>query len=636
MVIGNFRLNIFITFFVFLSITFISVGYAALNTELTISGEVVVMPDYEYGITNIEIVEFIDGAYETYNSTFTNNMTELNVSLPNNTSRAVFKVSFNNKNATNLYLENIIVHTNTNVDINWSLNNITESTVIPIGSSSFEIELFYDNNTSVGEEIELSLEYVFSQSYLYKESILNGSHPVIADGMVPVTFDNLGNVYKADVGSEWYDYESNRWANVVLLDEVSRSSYMNAGSGTLINGSDIVGYFVWIPRYEYNLVESSKDITINFISKYDRIASSNYRIHPSFVDGSNSNYMNGEWDEEIAGFWVSKFPAGYQGNAITNNNGTLSTTLSNSGDTIVYSDVFYSNDSPKSINVFGQNLAASGYRNEKISYPVFNPLTYSYNNISFGDIYTITQSIDSATDFYGLTDNTIDSHMVKNSEWGALAYLTWSSYGTNKIEPNMNNYYTSHNSPFRGNVTGVYTNASTASSTANLSAMNVYYTSIGLRGSSTLNITGVYDMVGGMTERVAAYIARGASIMTENGASFVYPSMNANGYLTLSTKYVTVYPFASNYATTSSYTTYTSLSNSLYNYGYGDAILEVSASSSNTGTWNSDRSAYTSYFFIRSLYYGMGANSGIFAFDLTDGQPWNWDGYRTILTPLTN
>ena len=143
-----------------------------------------------------------------------------------------------------------------------------------------------------------------------------------------------------------------------------------------------------------------------------------YVVHPAFRDGTSNKFMNGEWDEEVSGFWVAKYEAGYQANTITDIDGTLSTTISNSEDEVKYSNLKYTSYYRSYItNPLGQDLSSSNYSNQSLSYPVFRPLAYSYNNICIGDSYVLSKSIDTANSFYGLDASTTDSHMMKNSEW---------------------------------------------------------------------------------------------------------------------------------------------------------------------------------------------------------------------------
>ena len=265
--------------------------------------------------------------------------------------------------------------------------------------------------------------------------------PELFDGMTAVYWDDSGNeIELTENNSEeewnnWYDYTgeagTNKWANAVTKD----------------SSGNITGYWVWIPRFAYKIEDKlftatdsgqGGTISIKFLQdttdnddtgtsigrefKYSGNAMTDYVIHPAFTDGTSNNFKNGEWDKEISGFWVAKYEAGYQANTITDDNGTLSTTISNSGDTVVYSDLKYTSYE-RSTNLLGQDLSRTGYSNQSLSYPVFRPLTYSYNVIAIGDSYVLSKAIDTANSFYGLDASKTDSHMMKNSEWRSSSIL---------------------------------------------------------------------------------------------------------------------------------------------------------------------------------------------------------------------
>lgn len=450
-------------------------------------------------------------------------------------------------------------------------------------------------------------------------------------GLIPIKFEENGNINElTDLGTEWFDYNtesdgSSKWANAVTKDDKG----------------NITGFFVWIPRYEYQITNTvdtegtGKVINIKFIPLSQTSPDEGYIIHPAFTDGTHNDFKNGEWDKEISGFWVAKFPAGYQANTITDNKGTLSTTLSNSGDTIIRSGKTYSY-TKKTISI----VDLSGYTTStEMSWPVFKPLTYAYNQISIGDSYTLSREISKGTNFYGLT-NTTDSHMLKNSEWGAVSYLTQSNYGRHGTEPNINNYYTNYgwNSPYRYLITGLYANGKTNSGTITLN--NPYYNNIGVKGSSTGNITGVYDLNGCVFERTAGYITNGDGNL-ENGSTFVEKgsgNADSDGYKTLSKKYATVYPYNSNLSSDTSannWTVYKNLSDSYSdkNFGYGDAILETSTTSTGN-SWHGDYlnlANNTASFFRRGGHYGCKTNAGIFAVYSSNGTPVHNDGFRVVL-----
>ena len=131
--------------------------------------------------------------------------------------------------------------------------------------------------------------------------------------------------------------------------------------------------------------------------------------------------------------------------------------------------------------------------------------------------------------------------------------------------------------------------------------MYAYNTTNGMKASTTRNITGVYDLSGGLYEKSAGYILNGSDYLYKDGTSGSgYSSgnlmgatskANPNGYQTLSTRYYTVYPYdSSSDSSLNNYNTYKGLLTSTY--GYGDAILETSSSGSDSNSWNNDYSYF--------------------------------------------
>ena len=464
--------------------------------------------------------------------------------------------------------------------------------------------------------------------------------PQLMEGMTGIYWDESGNEVEVTVDNQdnWYDYSKQEWANAVTKDS---------------NGN-ITGYWVWIPRYAYKIetnryTSTAGKISVKFLQGTTNKDESNaeistaypettgatmsaYVVHPSFINGTLNHYMNGEWDKEISGYWVAKYPAGFQANTITNNNGTLSTTISNSSDTVVYSNKNYTSyNANMTTNALSQNLTSSGYSSQKLSYPVFKPLTYAYNNISTGDAYTISKEIASASSFYGLNSTKTDSHQMKNSEWGAVAYLTQSSYGRNGTEISLNNYYTTESSPWRTAITGMCIDGTSGSKSTTLG--NAYNTTVGVKGSSTANVTGIYDLNGCVWERTAAYISNGNASLSSYGKSYANTTANANGYQTLSTKWATVYPYnSSSDSYTNNYSVYSGKKSTTY--GFGDAVLETSTTDSGSPSWNGDCSDFpgpSSPFFGRGGCYGDTSLTGLFAFDDTIGGPYYDAGFRSVL-----
>ena len=439
--------------------------------------------------------------------------------------------------------------------------------------------------------------------------------PKLATGMTAVYWNESGQEIELTSSSsksewnKWYSYTAqtgstatpgsgtSKWANAVTKDE---------------NGN-ITGYWVWIPRYEYKLTapasgESAGKIDVKFISTEKKTpSSSEYKIHPVFTNDTDK----GGWDSELPGFWIAKYPAGYQKNTVN-----ASGTIQNVGDTLVLSTLKYT-DSSYTTNALGQNVRSTS---TAISYPVFKPLTYVYNCINIDSMFRISQDIKNATAFYGLTTST-DSHLMKNSEWGAVAYLAWSQYGRNATEPNINNVSVNNSSKYIYAVTGMAASGVDTSTSSGFTG-NIYSTAVGQQGSTTGNITGVYDMNGCVWEYVAAYIknSQGATNRSTYGASLVASNVNP--------KHITIYPHDSsdgydkNWAKNDVATR------------YGDAMKEVATGAAGSYAWNKDNSYYPKNgepFSMRGGSDYSGAGAGVFAFEDDSGSANSSIGFRVCL-----
>ena len=187
--------------------------------------------------------------------------------------------------------------------------------------------------------------------------------------------------------------------------------------------------------------------------------------------------------------------------------------------------------------------------------------------------------------------------MMKNDEWGAVAYLSKSKYGKQNEEVDIN----SDSSYYTGGGSG-----------------NAYVTNVGQ--STTGTVHGVYDMSGGAWEYVAAYVNNGNSNLTNYGSSLV------NG----DAKTKNVYSKGSSDSRDNNYSA---------NSGkYGDAVYETSANgNSSSSSWYGDYSyfPYTSYpFFYRGGFYYDGTTAGVFYFNGSSGNSYSNYSFRPVLVAL--
>ena len=449
--------------------------------------------------------------------------------------------------------------------------------------------------------------------------------PKLATGMTAVYWNENGqeveltSLSSNNEWKKWYSYTAqtgatatagsgtSKWANAVTKDE---------------NGN-ITGYWVWIPRYEYKLTAPASGakagtIDINFIPTETRTpSSSEYKIHPVFTNDINK----GGWDSELPGFWIAKYPAGYQKNTV-NESGNIV----NGSDTVVYSNLKYTNPANPYTNALGQNMTTTNYSTIAMSYPVFKPLTYAYNCINVDSMYRLSQDIKNKSEFYGLLSTETDSHLTKNSEWGAVAYLAWSKYGRNGTEPNINNVNLNNKgSRYIYAVTGIVATGVDNADTNGTFYGNPFNTVIGELGSSTGNITGVYDMNGCIWEYTAGYINNTSGATNRNTYGAALTATNS------STKYKTIY----------SHNSSSDNGNNNWNANnvverHGDAIKETSTSGSGNTSWNGDASSfpYSSLpYILRGGYFSSTASAGIFAFHYYDhGDADGRSGFRVCLT----
>ena len=287
------------------------------------------------------------------------------------------------------------------------------------------------------------------------------SAPVLADGMIPVMW-NGSNWVKADTTNSseyaWYSYGDKKWANAVMVNATSRDNYMNADEGTTITEDDVLAYYVWIPRYKYQLFNVNSEemnpilIDVQFESKTTAksAGSSNgeYLTHPAFTFGTT----------ELDGIWVGKFET-----SGTADNPTIKAGL----DSLV-----------------NQNVSTQ---------------------------FATSQKFTSGTTYLTQTGvSKVDAHMMKNTEWGAVAYLKQSKYGLGLTDIAVGSKKTGGCS---------YSQASTSSSIKNDQIIGSFMSQgsdeptlacdVGntlTTTSTTGNIYGVYDMAGVKAEYVMGVV----------------------------------------------------------------------------------------------------------------------------------
>ena len=370
--------------------------------------------------------------------------------------------------------------------------------------------------------------------------------PELATNMIPITYNGSNWVY-ADISEEWYDYDAKEWANAVVLN-----SGVSKSVGDTISESEIALWYVWIPRYKYQLFNANNGsvsqqlINVTFESG---TASTGTVSCTDAVSGSGSssqtctNASNGNWythpaftfgSEQVTGFWVGKFEVSGSTSKIT-----------------------------------------------------VKPGVSSLRSTTVSAFFTAIQNMRTTYSLSG------DSHMMKNMEWGAVAYLKQSSYGlgTTDITINSNSSY--------------YTGGGSSSTS--------YKSNTGQ--STTGTVYGVYDMSGGAIEYVMGNMVNSSGGFYSSSAGFSSAP---------DAKYYDKYTYGTSYT----------------DHGrgkLGDATKEtLSTFGSSTGGWYSDYAHFvisSDSWFRRGGYCYSTSSAGVFYFDRHHGGSGNRYSARAVLIP---
>ena len=383
--------------------------------------------------------------------------------------------------------------------------------------------------------------------------------PVLASNMIPVYYDDSKNVWKCadkdnkDIVTRWYHYDYKMWANAVTInysDSSIKNRYFNS-DGTLkikpgeeVLMADITTMWVWIPRFNattpsnYNggTKAKPKAIDVTFVKQ-------NETALYTFTFGN----------KELSGFWYGKFETSHTtlaSSTTTNNLGCTNETCSNANGIIIKP----------------------------------NLTSLRLNDVS--NFFYASRSMEQPNNSFGFVSAEVDTHMSKNSEWGAVAYLTHSIYGRctdnticSEVGININNNYkTGYGAPAGSNY-----NASNGA----------YDTRLGKDASTTGNIYGIYDMSGGTPEYVMG-------VYNKTISSSRFSSLPDEKYY--------------NDYTGAPYT--------------GHALTE-------TAEWYSDNAIFvnsSSPWFVRGGHFNENARAGVFSFYTNNGSPLSGHSSRFVIT----
>ena len=498
-----------------------------------------------------------------------------------------------------------------------------------------------ENQAKTLNEYEDELnKYVSGASQVKTDWTGKVNKPKLMTGMTAIKFNEPTGDEKAkegstvkttDIDAAWYDYDAKKWANAQTQD------------GSM---------WVWIPRFAYKVNSSTKTFDVVFLKDTTNTYLDNgtekdaekegYIIHPAFKNESSTGYENGGWDKELTGIWVSKFEAGF---ATSNGNSAPKKASSvNYSQTSVWASGYETGGNDGSLSARNWIDGVYGSTTTAIKYPTFQGLTYSMNYTNHNDAFNISRALTESGNIYGLSSATTDSHLMKNSEWGAVAYLAQSKYGLNGTNIYINNANLRNSQQSAYAITGcagetedaaevgvkIDTTTKKPVTTDSSKKIYVWTQKSGTKASTTGTIYGIYDMSGGTWERTAGLVNNG----NENLATYGQSLLNAlnNGK---SSKYVTAYPFDSSVDKNGANIDTASTANWKANTKiYGDGIRETSTAGTGKTSWYTDYSCFpavSSPFSGRGGHLWNGEGAGLFSFNRGDGYSNCTYGFRSVL-----
>ena len=488
--------------------------------------------------TNKEINYIV---YLTMDIEYLNNIDKGKVYLNNKTKNIVYGPSFITDLAKYKYENSYVLCTNI-------FTNATETHEYSLTSWISPKTNIFESGTTHQTYIGGTVKFKVSVETVETTNLdTSGANaPILASNMIPVYYDEANSVWKkADKNNSqkdyrWYSYTSTgeykgMWANAVTVKEANRQTYLNAEPGTTISMDDITTMWVWIPRFNavtpsnYNGGTKAKPnaIDVTFVKQ-------NETAIDAFTFGN----------KELSGFWYGKFEIG----------GSLASSCTN--ETCNVSNI-----------VVKPNV--SSLRSQKVS-----------------SFFYASRSMEQAGNSFGFVNSEVDTHMSKNNEWGAVAYLTQSIYGRCTSSTTCTEVGINNNS---GYITGYGAPAGSSSSVTN----GTYNTALGKDASTTGTIYGIYDMSGGAYEYVMGVYNNAKS---------------SSGFNSLPDE-----KYYNNY-TGSSYT--------------GHALTE-------TKRWYGDNDGFVSAsypWFARGGYYGAGGVTGVFYFSSHDGNSINSHSSHLVIS----
>ncbi len=429
---------------------------------------------------------------------------------------------------------------------------------------------------------------------------------------------SLANPEDSSNQGNWYNYNQKQWANAITVKDPSK--YKNQTRA--VDQSDILGYWVYIPRYAYEVMRrygTDKPVSVqNFLIQFEKTTTprrvpaacpeqgKDYRtqcdLNRDYVKGQPSN--QGTWathpaftfgKKELNGIWFAKFET----------TGTTSqpTVLPNEA----HISGYYS----------GMNNQVGNFYSLSKTLGVNDP-----QNVGGGGFTTTQNNHHLAR---------LSSHMVNNNDWGAATYLSASKYGAGYNKVRINSNHSGHGGNGSSNYTSVGTTGCGPSSNGKISvygpdtdstlgtpqacgdAEHAYNGTLGQLASTTNNPTGIYDMSGGGWEYTASSYTSDLSNSSTN-----YFSQSAHP------------PYVNNY-------NFSDPNNCTFATCGGQALYETNNGNNNTtAQWDGNLMHFVESsdpWFVRGGNYYNGSDAGLFYANYDGGYADFNYAFRVALAP---
>ena len=499
-------------------------SYAWYTFSNTSNDNVIKTGEFDISLSEGENTITLENAYPQTDESGLKN-TKYTFSVSNNGSiagkYAVYLDDLELTSGVNRISDNVIKYVltkNNNSNGILTLNNVTnstenglkkrilaEGTLEPGESVNYSLVVWIDENSTS----DIEGKQLLTNLSLSAEQLHNTvNEPVLGGNLIPVVYDGTNWVKASYTNlSSWYNYDNKLWANAVNISTSEKyNEYKNSSTGSIINLEDVNGFFVWIPRFRYKIFDTSTSSKTGSEKEIQILFESKSKDLATGKDINQYLTHKAFTSFNANGMWVGKFE----------------TTGTNSNITV-------------------------------------KPNEVSLRSLSINTMYNLAYNY----------SRELDSHMMKNTEWGAVSYLSHSKYGKNsEVLNNTNSSFTTGGGDYITNISQ----------------------------STTGNITGIYDMSGGSGEYVMA------NYNNLVGSSEI-------DFNSIDSKY---------------YDSYATGENKL-----GDAVYETLGW---YGDFEEVYDNEENPWFVRGGSHPSGRSAGVFALYMRSGSADGWYSFRLVLT----